>query len=36
VEDNKNAEKMPPGPQGAKPKNEVVADILATIKERRA
>jgi len=24
------------GPQGAKPKGEVVADILARIKERRA
>jgi hypothetical protein len=24
------------GPQGAKPKGEVVADILASIKERRA
>jgi threonyl-tRNA synthetase len=24
------------GPQGAKPKAEVVADILASIKERRA
>ena len=24
------------GPQGAKPKGEVVADILAAIKERRA
>jgi threonyl-tRNA synthetase len=26
----------PGGPQGAKPKAEVVADILASIKERRA
>jgi hypothetical protein len=26
----------PGGPQGAKPKEEVVADILAGIKERRA